>query len=203
MANAASADDKPKRLRLFVSINLPDEVRQHLAKLQAEAGQSIRKCVRWTRPEQLHLTLKFLAHIDEKEVPNLRAALADACKGANRFNLEAASVGCFPRPSAPRIIWVGIIGDLDRLLPLQKQIDDATTPWKEPENRPFTAHLTVGRVNEPNQAQRQAIGRFVEANQSLRFGQWTVQEIDLMQSRLSPTGSTYTRLDSLRLVQTA
>ena len=200
MANAAPADDKPKRLRLFVSINLPDELRQRLAKLQGEAGQSIRKCARWTRPEQLHLTLKFLAHIDEKEVPNLRKALADACKGVNRFNLEAAGVGCFPRPSAPRIIWVGIIGDLDRLLPLQKQIDDATTPWREPENRPFSAHLTIGRVNEPNHGERQAIGRFIEANQSSRFGQWTVQEIDLMQSRLAPTGSSYTRLDSFRLV---
>jgi 2'-5' RNA ligase len=200
MANASPADDKPKRLRLFVSINLPDQVRQRLAKLQAEAGRSIGKCVRWTRPEQLHLTLKFLAHIDEKEVPKLRVALVEACKDVKHFNLEAASVGCFPRPSAPRIIWVGIIGDLAHLLPLQKQIDEATTPWREAETRPFTAHLTIGRVNEPNHAQREAIGQFIETNQSSRFGQWTVQEIDLMQSRLLPTGSTYTRLDAFRLV---
>jgi len=200
MANASPADDKPKRLRLFVSINLPDEVRQRLAKLQAEAGRSIGKCVRWTRPEQLHLTLKFLAHIDEKEVPELRAALGEACKNVKHFVLEGATVGCFPRPSTPRIIWVGIMGDVARLLPLQKQLDDATASWREAETRPFTAHLTIGRVNEPNHAQRQAIGQFIEANQSSRFGQWTVQEIDLMQSRLSPTGSTYTRVDSYRLV---
>src|SRR4051812_26920669 len=193
------ADEKPKRLRLFVAINLPEEIKLCLADLQAQAGQTVRKSVRWTRPEQLHLTLKFLAHLDEEVVPDLSAALARACDGVRAFALRAETVGCFPRPSSPRVVWAGINGDLPALLQLQKQIDDATASWREPEKRAFTAHLTIGRVTEANQTQREAIKCLIEKHQNARFGEWTVRTVDLMQSRLSPTGSTYSRLQSFEL----
>src|SRR3954451_14970563 len=102
------ADKKPKRLRLFVAINLPEEIKLRLADLQAQAGQTVRKSVRWTRPEQIHLTLKFLAHVDEEVVPILCAALARACNGTRPLGLRAETVGCFPRPNSPRVLWIGI-----------------------------------------------------------------------------------------------
>src|SRR3954469_1378663 len=114
--NNPRSDEKPRRLRLFVAINLPEEVKLRVAELQAEARQTLRKSVRWTRPEQLHLTLKFLAHLDEEVVPDLSAALARACTGVRAFALRAETVGCFPRPSSPRVVWVGICGDLPPLL---------------------------------------------------------------------------------------
>jgi 2'-5' RNA ligase len=109
-------------------------------------------------------------------------------------------LGCFPNARSPRVVWAGMRGDLLALSPLQQKIDAGTAQWAEPEKRPFTPHLTLGRVKEARRKDLDAIGKFVAAQADARFGQWRVQQVDLMQSLLSPKGPTYTCLHSIPLL---
>jgi 2'-5' RNA ligase len=191
----------PKRLRLFIAINLPDPIKMALAGAQNEmASRVAADSVRWVHPPQIHLTLKFLGHLEENRVAALRSAIADACTNALAFRLSAEGLGCFPSLTHARVVWAGISGDLAIVGDLQKRIDLATATWAAPENRPFKAHLTLGRVTEPRKKTIQAIDRTVSARKSTLFGHWTVRQIDLMQSVLSRGGASYSRLASFPLI---
>ncbi len=199
-----------KQLRLFVAINLPEEVKVALEKCQVEfASQAGKGGVRWMRWDQLHLTLKFLGYVPEDSVRRIEEGLREACGGIAPFRLIAEGAGCFPSMRAPRVIWVGIREagtgmdahehGTTRLLTLQKQIDGAMVTWAEPEKRAFAPHLTLGRLKDPARKQAEAIAQFVEANKSARFAEWEARQIDLMQSVLSSSGATYHSLASIRL----
>jgi len=189
---------KPKRLRLFIAVNLPEEIRQAIALIPSHAVR-LGKSVRWIRADQLHLTLKFLGHLPEAAATGVAVALNEACHRSRPFRLRSQGIGCFPGTRNPRIIWVGIAGDLEPLCDLQRRIDLATSPWAAPEERPFRPHLTIGRIAEPRALNRAVLERLIKEQERSEFGEWTVEAIDLMQSHLSPQGSIYTRLNSARL----
>src|SRR6266404_8646338 len=163
----------PKRIRLFVAVNLSAALKRKLAQVQQEIASRVGKgAVRWTRAEQLHITLKFLGYVPETNVRQVQANLLSASRGSARLRLGAQGLGCFPGAKSPRVIWVGINGEVAPLLRLQKQIEAATVDWAEPEKREFTPHLTLGRVKDAcRRGDLDAIAKFVEANKEVQFGQ--------------------------------
>ena len=190
----------PKKIRLFIAINLPQAIKDAIDDCRRKlASQLDTKSVRWTRPEQLHITLKFIGYAQEDAVTEITRVLQKACEGTGPFRLKADRFGCFPRVRSPRVLWVGISGDIEPLLALQKRIDEATTQWAEPEKREFTPHLTLARFKEPRPKEVRAIVQFIEANGATQFGDWDARQIDLMQSLLSPSGATYSRVASATL----
>jgi RNA 2',3'-cyclic 3'-phosphodiesterase len=189
----------PKRVRLFLAVNLPSELKIRLGALQRKIESGVgQSAVRWTRSEQIHITLKFLGYISETEIPEIEATLLSTVHG-QRLQLSAEGLGCFPNMRSPRVVWVGLRGNVEALASLQKQIETATAQWAEPEERDFTPHLTLGRVKEARRKDLDAISRFVNANVDKSFGEWTVEQVDLMQSVLSPDGPTYHCLCSFPL----
>jgi len=199
-AQANSSEAQPNRLRLFIAINLPAATKSALTDSQKEmASRVAANSVRWARPPQLHLTLKFLGHLEESSVPELQSAIANACANTTAFALRAEGLGCFPGPKRPRVVWAGIEGDLLTLVALQKQIDLATTAWVPPEKRAFKAHLTLGRVTAPRKKTVETIGRAIARSKELTFGNWTVRQVDLMRSILSREGASYSCLASFEL----
>src|SRR4051812_22284117 len=107
---------REKRIRLFVAINLPTALKTTLAKVQQDLQSTMNpEMLKTIDSEQLHITLKFLGYVEPSSRPAIEKAIAQACTGCEHFHLRAERAGCFPGPRSPRVIWVGIEGDLSPL----------------------------------------------------------------------------------------
>jgi 2'-5' RNA ligase len=187
--------------RLFVALFPPAHI---LAGLQAAAAglakQLPPRAVRWTRPEQIHLTLHFLGPVETARLPDIESALRAACGGHRRGRVRVAGLGCFPNLRRPRILWAGLAGDLRPVDGLQKAIEAGFLACGfAGEDRPFHPHLTMGRVPELNAAGREQLAAALAGEQERDFGEWEPDRVDLMQSVLSPQGAAYSALKSILL----
>ena len=195
------AESMPPCVRVFIAIvpepGLIAELKKVQRQLQARLPVGI---VRWNIPEQLHLTLKFLGGIPGERVTDLAAALDRAGAGIAPFQLALAGVGCFPNAKNPRVIWVGIDGELHSLRKLQTQIEHETQHCGDhTEERSFRPHLTIGRVKALGKGAGKT-GELVERTFIPKLGDWTVRQLHLVQSELRPEGARYTTLASALLI---
>src|SRR5881628_1010459 len=111
---------RPERYRLFVAIRILDQIKVAMAAAQAELRHVLaERAVNWTKPEQLHLTLKFLGNVEVQRVDTLMQQLGGACNGFSPLRLGAERVGAFPDLRFPRVIWVGLKDDTGQLTQLQ------------------------------------------------------------------------------------
>lgn len=186
-----------QELRLFVALELPAPILDALAQTQdALQAQMPRRAVRWVRGEGIHLTLKFLGETPARQREPIAAAVAAACAGHGPLTLRAAGLGCFPNPARPRVVWVGLEGDLAALGALQRAVESALEPLGfRPEGRPFSPHLTLGRVRDDvSSADVKAAGQVVAAATVGTLGEWTADAVSLMRSDLRREGAVYTCL---------
>lgn len=183
-------------MRLFVAVNLPSEIRGRLAAVQ-DGSRRAQADVSWVRTENIHVTLKFLGEIEEKRLEQIRPALAEVARGSAPFSMAVGGVGSFGG-RVPRVIWVSVGEGAEPLTRLAGQIEAALARVGFPkEKRGFTAHLTLGRVRSPRNAE--ALLTTVGEMQKEQFGSTEVHHFELMQSQLHPTGSIYTVLDQFPL----
>jgi 2'-5' RNA ligase len=185
-------------LRSFISIHLPPALLAAIERLQGKLpfGGSIR----WARPGQIHLTLKFLGDIPTASAADIEAAMRRACAGTKPFTLTLLGFGCFPSAKRPSVVWVGTAGDLSTLNALQTAIERETQPLaRHSEYRAFRPHLTIGRVKKLPFRELPALGAQIEATQVGVLGEWSVEDVHLMKSELSPEGARHTALASVRL----
>lgn len=175
-------------IRAFIAIPLPADAKDALtAAGDALAAQLPPRSVRWVKPAQMHLTLHFLGDTAVAKLPALAAALDQAAGGTPPLALALHDLGCFPNRRRPRVIWVGLRGEVAGLTALHGRIGDALAPlgWP-PEERPFQPHLTLGRVNDSRQLQ----GRAWDA--SIQPVAVPVTAVHLIESQLRPGGPVYT-----------
>jgi len=183
-------------MRCFIAIELPEGVKSALEGLQEE----FKKCgvdVRWVKPENIHLTLKFLGNIDEKKVKEIVKRIERVCDKYESFSLEARGVGVFPSLHAPRVLWAGIKGN-SPLKWLQSDVEDemASMGFKR-EDREFTPHLTIGRFK--SFTDKKELANKIELHKDNSFGWINVKAIVLMKSDLRPSGAEYTRIAEIPL----
>lgn len=175
-------------IRAFIAINLPPDVKRALAGVTATlGGRAPRGSVRWVRPEQMHLTLRFLGDTPLDRLPVLAAALDALAAGHAPFSMHLTGVGCFPNTRRPRVVWVGLGGEEAKLTALVAALEAALRPlgWP-PEDKPFRAHLTLGRVKDERAAQGVDWAADVPALDV------PVTVVHLIESRLRPDGPVYT-----------
>ena len=192
----------PDTLRLFVALALPAPILVALEDVQRTLrDQMPARAVRWVRGEGIHLTLKFLGETPGGQRAAIAAALETACAGQRPLALRAAGLGCFPTTARPRVVWVGLAGNLDRLGDLQGAVEAALEPLGFPaEGRPFNPHLTLGRLKDASSDEIKAVGGVVEAAAPETIGAWTADAVCLMQSELRSDGARYTCLARVPLV---
>ena len=179
-------------IRSFIAIELPDVVIALLDKVQQDLS-SLRLRARWVRPQNIHLTLKFLGNINPGDIEKIGSAMTDAAKGCAPFNLTVGGIGVFPGPKRPRVIWVGFGGDLTVLLGLQHDLEDrlAAIGFAK-ENRPYQAHLTLGRIR--GAVNRATIRQIMQEYSDLGGLAFTSDRIILFRSDLKPSGAVYSQL---------
>ena len=189
-----------EKIRAFIAIELPDAASDALSSVQGGLRAERHPYVKWVDPGGIHLTLKFLGNIDAGKVLAITDAIARAAQGVSPFRLKLGGLGAFPNPRRPNVIWVAVTGDVERLASLQRGIDRLLVPLGfSPESRPFTAHLTLGRLREGASAgERQRIGEFLATVQPEEV-HFEVGEVSLMRSTLTPSGALYSRLSSVPL----
>lgn len=188
-------------MRAFVAVDVGAEARRAMRDAQHQLEAALpHGAVRWTKPDQLHLTLWFLGETPEEQLPALGHALTSALAGAMRFRLRLAELGAFPTPRSPRVLWVGLAGDLPQLLDVQRRVAQTAGPFGDhQEPRSFHPHLTLGRVSRPDAAVGRAFADWLAGGPPITSCPWEVEAVRLIQSVLRPTGAEYTELARFEL----
>jgi 2'-5' RNA ligase len=190
-------------IRAFIAIDLPAECREALAGVQEQLAP-VGRGVKWARPEGIHLTLKFLGDIDEAQVEAVSEAMRAAASGSDRMSLQMKGVGAFPGVARPRVVWVGVVGDVAPLAALQRDLEARLALLGfEPEARRFSPHLTLGRVKEFTKdfggRGKSRLGEAIVALAGLELSDFEAAELVLFRSELKPGGAVYTRLRAVAL----
>ncbi|RJX30452.1 MAG: RNA 2',3'-cyclic phosphodiesterase [Desulfarculus sp.] len=190
-------------MRSFVALEMPAEVKEHAAELIRRLKASGAD-VKWVAPKNLHLTLKFLGEVDPARLPELIAALQGTCAGRPALELAVTGCGAFPKPRAPRVVWLGLEGQTQALEGLAAAVEEVFAALGfAPEQRRFQPHLTLGRLRQGRRgAKALPSGPLTRALAGLA-GQtgpdFVASRVVLMQSTLTPSGAVYDPLHVITL----
>jgi RNA 2',3'-cyclic 3'-phosphodiesterase len=177
-------------MRAFVAVFPPPEVRRETLAWARRLPSGNR--VRWTRPENVHLTLKFLGDIRAEALDGIRAALGEVCAKHAPFDVALTELGAFPSARRAKILWIGVGVGSDRLRSLAADVDDVLAPLGfEREKRPYVPHLTIGRVR----------GRPVNLDlpSGVEGTGFRVGRVELTESTLAAEGATYRTIGDFAL----
>jgi 2'-5' RNA ligase len=184
-------------IRAFIAFKLPEEIIAHIRRVQ-DGIRPYGLRVSWVKPENIHLTLKFLGDIRPEDVDRIGDAMTGAAEGESSMSLKAGGIGVFPGVRQPRVLWIGLKGETGRLIAFQKKLETGLVPLGfERESRLFKAHLTLARVKGEIDA-RQLV-EIIEKFGSLDSEVFQTREMILYKSDLKPSGAVYTRLKTLNV----
>ena len=185
---------RQQAMRCFISITLPEEIKRGMTAIQGRLRASGAD-VSWTRPEGMHLTLKFLGEVEEKILPEMEAALNAAVRGRSSFFLKVSGIGTFPDIRRPRVIWIALKEHGNNLIRLQRGVEEKFNEIGFPqEDRDFTPHITLGRIRSQKNVEK--LLSLIEKEKDVELNGFDASCVHLMQSQLKPTGAVYTELYS-------
>ena len=178
-------------MRIFIALDIPEQVRARLTEYM-ERARLLAPEARWARVEGLHVTLKFIGHVDDAVVEKIKAELRSI--KATPFEVKFSGVGFFPNPNAGRVFWAGVNGG-GSLPKLASTIDAAMEKLGIPrETKPYHPHLTLARTSS-----RPLRGLKPLLDEPPQFGTMTAREFFLYQSQPQKGGSKYTKLERFEL----
>jgi 2'-5' RNA ligase len=180
-------------IRSFIAIEVPRELKSKLEEVQRELRRT-EADVKWVRPE----ALKFLGFIRPEDVEKISRAVAPVITRWEPFEIRIQGMGGFPNLRNPRVVWVGVDRGKESLASLRQQIEKKMAELSfPPENRPFSPHLTLGRVRSFRG--KANLSQAVESRNGLELGIFQAREVILFRSELKPSGAVYTKLKEFPL----
>lgn len=189
-------------LRTFIAVEIDERIRRAAAQVADElrtAGAEIG----WVAPHNMHLTLKFLGDVAEERIPQVGEAVAQAVVGTAPFDLEIRGVGAFPNAARPRTLWLGTGSGQTQLGSLADRVETALTALGfAAEDRPFHAHLTLGRVRRPTRALAN-LTPMLKQRADLSLGLSKIQEVVVFSSQLQRGGPIYEAIRRVSLAGSA
>ncbi len=182
-------------MRAFVAIHLEHSILLSISGFIKELSSKYRS-VRWTRPENLHLTLKFLGEVQDSKAYELADKLREALPRHEVFTLSLKGTGGFPGLDKPRVLWIGIEPSeaLQRLYTTVQGVCSAKGFMAD--DKDFRAHLTIGRVKSTPEAD--LISTLIKYKNH-PWGKGTVNAVALMKSTLRPEGPIYSSIAQIAL----
>ncbi|MBU2521464.1 MAG: RNA 2',3'-cyclic phosphodiesterase [Proteobacteria bacterium] len=187
----------PDTIRTFIAFKLPENIISSIRKIQEDIKSYAFK-VRWVNPENIHLTLKFLGNISATDIEKVSESIINTVNGHAPISLTVKGAGVFPCIKRPRVIWVGITGEIEKLAGIQKDIEENLEKLGFPrEKRPFRGHLTLGRIKGKIDPKKllDAMKKFERFESEL----FIADKVFLFKSDLNSTGSVYTEIKSITL----
>jgi RNA 2',3'-cyclic 3'-phosphodiesterase len=193
-------------LRLFVAIELPQDVKQALGTTIETLRSALHsEALRWVRPGGIHLTLQFLGAVPAARVPEITRVLEAAVGGVAPFGLAVGALGSFGRRQRMRVIWLGLSGDEPAVADLAARVHRALEPIGFPGDRePFRPHLTLARVrDDASREERASVYDLLRDQAVPALPSFSIEHVSLMQSTLSRGGAVYETLARFSLMQTS
>src|SRR5574341_632187 len=176
-------------MRTFIAIELPQEFTSQIDQLQSVLKKT-KADVSWVKPENVHITLKFLGEVKEEKIDEVYQATEKSINGIKAFKVNLQGLGGFPNLRRPRVIWIGVEKGKEVLAEIYPKVEEEFFKIGFPkENRGFTPHLTIGRVKSPKNLDSLA----GEINRTaFQTEEFEIKEVVVMKSTLLPTGAVYT-----------
>lgn len=179
-------------IRTFIAIELDPGFREKIQELQNRFSDFDLKFV---DSKIVHITLKFLGDISESKIPALSAALDSI--SCEPFEARVGGIGVFPKPSNPKVLWLGATGNFRAL---HDDVENLLKPFKfEKDNREFTAHATLARVKSLDRDQKIAFTDIFKELRDIELGSMRVNKVFLKKSTLTPQGPIYETLHTVYL----
>ena len=181
-------------IRAFLAIPLPESLKQAIGKLQRTlVGEAPE--VRWVKPESLHLTLRFFGETTQEDLEKIKVSMLSVKRIQQPFAVEVKSLGAFPSPRRPRVLWLG----LPPRMPLQELYESCQGELEKhglsPEQRPFAPHLTIGRIRQ----QGSDLSALTDSYATYGCGELPISRIVLFESRLQRHGAKHIPLQTIEL----
>jgi RNA 2',3'-cyclic 3'-phosphodiesterase len=187
-----------KTLRVFVAVELDRSIRARAVEL-IERLRGAPADVKWVEPHNLHLTMKFLGEVHEREIIHVCRAVQHGAALVNPFELEVCGAGAFPNAARPRTVWLGAAAGAKQMIALHDGVEAALAELGyRREHRQFQTHLTIGRVRGvgPGIAE---LGKLLQQHAEFPAGRMTVSKIAVFSSELTPDGPIYETVSTAQL----
>jgi 2'-5' RNA ligase len=182
-----------RRVRAFLALDLPREIRAKIEIIQGQLKPLLRGDIRWTNPDNVHLTIKFFGLISRPQIATIFEVVGGITARTKSPALQVGSVEVFPSTKRPRVIWLSIQGEVEPLTWLQREIDEKLLGCGfEAEERPFRPHLTLGRIKGFSGSA--GLDDIVARGDAFAAGSFAARELTLFKSELTPQGAIYTAL---------
>jgi RNA 2',3'-cyclic 3'-phosphodiesterase len=189
-------------MRTFIAIELPQEIKDSLSKLQDEL-KAHGADVKWVEPKNIHLTLKFLGEIDNKQSEKISEIISRVARDNNSFQAAISSLGAFPKIDHPRVIWAGIdAGDKELKIIAERLEDEISLLGIPKEERAFSSHITIARVRSPSNRDKLVQDLKTKTELDGKKLEFSVTKITLFKSTLTPKGPLYEPLKETSLKTT-
>lgn len=182
-------------IRSFLAFELPVEIKRNVARVSKEIRHSGLDA-RWVKVENIHLTVIFLGNIKTEDVEGIDEEIQKVCPGYGSFDIALKGMGCFPNRRRPRVLWLGLDGDMERMSNFRNDLQQTLKTFgiKE-EKRPFRPHLTLGRFRSVRKMGSK-MDEILMAHETLETTMESLSELILFKSDLKPGGAVYTKLKS-------
>tara|TARA_B100001964_G_scaffold52164_1_gene59006 strand:- start:483 stop:1046 length:564 start_codon:yes stop_codon:yes gene_type:complete len=184
-------------VRVFIAIEINSEIKdklsEYLSKLKMTGAD-----VKWVSPENIHLTLKFIGYIEKEALTNLNEIINDAVSGIDPFSISISNIGAFPSLNKPRVVFACVYECGNNLLRIYEKLDKGVGQLGiKKESKKYVGHITLGRVKSQKNISK--LKNTLNVGAECFFGREKVTSLSLIQSRLTPTGPLYTRLNNFIL----
>jgi len=182
-------------IRSFLAFELPVDIKKTAIRVAGEIRDSGLD-VRWVKAENIHLTMVFLGNVKAEEIEGIEEEVRNVCPGYGSFDIALKGMGCFPNRRRPRVLWVSLDGDIERMSHFRDDLQRALKAFgiKE-EKRPFKPHLTLGRFRSTRKMGSR-LEELLSEYAALESPAESLNELYLFKSDLKPGGAVYTKLKS-------
>lgn len=191
-------DDTSSVRRLFFAIDLPLETIASAERFMESIDDMPPTQVRWVHPANLHISIKFLGDVESEKISDISAVASKVFPSFGPIELSVEGMGLFPNHDNPQVVWLGVTGNTDQLAKMESALSAGLEQFGYlPDQRKFTAHLTIGRVK--SESARGKVVRFVRKYHDIYIGDASADSVALYESKLNPGGAIYSVIDRFPL----
>ena len=188
-------------IRSFLAFELPLDIKKTVEEVLDQAKQ-YDLSIKWVPLMNIHLTVVFLGNIQEQDIPDIGEGIEKSCSQTAVFHISLDNMGCFPNKRNPRVLWLGLKGEIKRMSIFRDEIQNQLLPFGiTQEKRPFRPHLTLGRFKKSDKKNSLKVEKLIESYQQVSGPEQILPELVQFRSDLRPGGAVYTKIASWPLAQ--